>query len=377
MVSRLTLTLAIGSLFCCLGGCGRPDRRTRTAMALLSENEALSLRVAKERVASARPAGGARPTPAKEVTEGDGADTQSASPAARIAVCRETLAIVEELLEELGHRSKGELDNLLVEAATLQQSRCGASGYPHTPNRKGRDQGSTREQELHQVMRRLDTLLPLAEAELQELTRPYVPRLLAVVDTAKQLAVDDAEPKRDEPIKGPETANRKDGPERRGQPTDRSVPTADGRAGRQAEQMWSPSPEVLAERRRQREAEFLRQLAAWRPAYQREFGRLRSTRRALRSELAHSSLASSRAVCERLGEAVAGIDSGVARGSPDRSVNVQLRRALSAYVTAARECSRESFVVAYKEILEGDRWWLAADRRIRRLQAIASADPGG
>jgi hypothetical protein len=181
MVSRLTLTLAIGSLFCCLGGCGRPDRRTRTAMALLSENEALSLRVAKERVASARPAGGARPTPAKEVTEGDGADTQSASHAARIAVCRETLAIVEELLEELGHRSKGELDNLLVEAATLQQSRCGASGYPHTPNRKGRDQGSTRERELHQVMRRLDTLLPLAEAELQELTRPYVPRLLAVV----------------------------------------------------------------------------------------------------------------------------------------------------------------------------------------------------
>jgi hypothetical protein len=309
-------------------------------MALLAENEALSLRVARERVASAGSAAGAGTAPSKEVGDARGADTRSASRAARLAVCRETLAIVEELMGEPGRRSKGALDNLLVEAAVLQQSSCRASRYPNNPDLEARDQGSKRREELQQVMRRLETLLPLAKAEQQELTRPYVPRLLAAVDAARELVLAGAEPQLDEPMRGPEVASRKNRPEMRGRSSGKSIPTTDGRAGRQAEQVWSPSPEVLAERRRQREARFLRQLAAWRPAYRREFGRLRSTRRALSSELAHSSLASSRGVCERLGEAAAGIDSGVVRGSPDRSVNVQLERALAAYATAARECSR-------------------------------------
>jgi hypothetical protein len=342
-------------------------------MALLSENESLSLLVARERVASTGPAGGARPISLKAVGEAGGAHSEPASRSARIAVCRETLLIVEELLGELGRRSKGETAKLLIEAAILQHGRCEEGIHLHGSDREA----GGAEEELRRGMRRLEALLPLTERERQELTRPYIPRLLAAVDAARELAISGAEPKQVEPIRGPEPAKRKNGPKMRGQPSRGSVPTGDRRVGRQAEQVWSPSPEVLAERRRQREAEFLRRLAAWRPAYQREFGHLRSTRRALSSELAHSSLATSRAVCERLGEAVAGIDSGVARGSPDRSVNVQLGRALSAYATAARECARESFVVAYKEILEGDRWWLGADRRIRGLQARPSSDPGG
>ncbi|MDH3743752.1 MAG: hypothetical protein OES47_01470 [Acidobacteriota bacterium] len=356
----LLVGLCCGALSIVLGSMWfvRSDR-LRDAWALFSDYEPVCERVTAPDAAE------------KEAPQGD--DRPAGALAARRALARETLAVVEELAGE-GRSRKNEL---LVVGVAASRRACdpeiGDSGVAlalrhELADLEARCLRAAARAEVQWAKSCLGRLVPMTDEERSRRADRYGERLSAAVsrEMATLLAPEFSQPRTPELRQGiPRvTATERPAPLPSSfsetsagstQPKAESEPPGNAEPPRIV--VDSSSGETWRQIRNRQARERRLRIIAWKPLADRELGPVMELRRALGEHLETDSLAGGADICARLGDAARAADRVVVREAPNRRVRSAVERTLDGYTVAGRACSESRYAMAFVALSDADASW--------------------
>lgn len=292
----------------------------------------------------------------------EGMDRSARAVAARWALGRETLKVVEELTAQ--GRSRGH--ELLAAGLAAARKACdpalegagvASARRLDLPDLEAHRRRAAAHGDLRFVKLLLGRLLPMTEEESGRRADRYGERFADAVseEMATWVEARSETPRvaaTDLPARPP--AKTSNGSSRLFE--EDAEPSGGGEPPRIV--IHSASGESWGQIRDRRARERALRVVAWRPLAARELEPVLKLRRALDRLLETDSLAGGADICNRLGEAARATDRAVVREAPDRRASSAVGRMLDGYALAGRACSESRYAIAFVALTDADAGWL-------------------